>query len=110
MYWIAIGLAGSSLIVSLTILGVLVLGVFRSTRRAEHSGEERLELLREQQERLGYLREERRMLEEELRWRRSMMDSEEPLLQLDAPADSNGHPEPEQPRSRPWSWWRRLAG
>ena len=66
MYWMAVGLAGSSLIVSVTILGV-VLGVLRSTRRAEHSGEERLELLREQQERLGYLREERRMLEEELR-------------------------------------------
>jgi hypothetical protein len=107
MYWIAIGLAGSSLIVSVTILGV-VLGVLRSTRRAEQSGEERLELLREQQERLRFLREERRMLEEELQWRRSMMDSERPLVQLEAPPDYDGHPEPGQPKSLPW--WRRLVG
>jgi hypothetical protein len=36
-----------------------------------------LEILREQQERLEFLHEERRMLEEELEWRRSIMDGEE---------------------------------
>jgi cytochrome c-type biogenesis protein CcmH/NrfG len=107
MYWIAIGLAGSSLIVSVTILSVM-LGVLRSTRRAEQSGEERLELLREQQERLRLLREERRMLEEELQWRRSMMDNERLLLQLPEAPRFDGHPEPEQSKSRPW--WRRLVG
>ena len=64
MYWIAVGLAGGSKIVSVAILVVVWL-VLRSTRRAEQAGEERLEMLREQRERLQFLREERRMLEEE---------------------------------------------
>ena len=101
MYWIAVGLAGGSLIVSVTILSV-VLAVLRSTRRAERAGDERLEILREQQRRLGLLREERRMLEEELRWRRSMMDGEQRLPELIAPPDSNGHSRSEQPKLRSW--------
>jgi hypothetical protein len=64
VYWIAVGLAGGSLAVSVAILVVAWL-VLRSTRRAEHAGEERLEMLREQRERLQLLCEERRMLEEE---------------------------------------------
>jgi hypothetical protein len=108
VYWIALGLAGVSLAVSVATLYV-VLGVRRSTREAERSGEERLEILREQQERLGFLREERRMLEEELGWRRSMMDGEERLLELEAaPSESNGHPVPEQ--TKPLSWLRRIIG
>ena len=113
MYWMAVGLAGGSLVVSVAILVVVWL-VLRSTRRAERGGEERLEMLREQQERLWFLREERRMLEEELEWRRSMMDREQRLLELEAPLQSaktlhsNGHSEPEQTRSR--SWWRRIIG
>jgi hypothetical protein len=101
MYWIALGLAGGSLIVSVTILSV-VLAVWRSTRRTERTGDERLEILREQQQRLGVLREERRMLEEELRWRRSMMDGEERLPELMAPPDSNGHSRFEQSKLRSW--------
>ena len=73
MYWIAFGLAGGSLILSAATLYVL-LGVQRSTRRAERAGDERLEILREQQERLAFLREERRTLDEELEWRRSIME------------------------------------
>ncbi len=104
MYWIAVGLAGGSLVVSVAILVVAWL-VLRSTRRAEQAGEERLEMLREQQERLLFLREERRMLEEELEWRRSMMDREQRLLELDAPLGSNGHSQPERTGSGSW-WWR----
>ena len=52
MYWIAVGLAGGSLIVSSTIL-YFVLKVLRSTHRAEWAGDERLEILREQQQRLS---------------------------------------------------------
>ena len=113
MYWIAAGLAGGSLVVSVAVLVVAWL-VLRSTRRAEQAGEERLEMLREQQERLLFLREERRMLEEELEWRRSMMDREQRLLELEAPLQSakslnpNGHSEPEQIGSRPW--WGRILG
>ena len=76
MYWIAFALAGGSLILSAATLYV-VLGVRRSTRRAERAGNERLEILLLAQERLEFLHEERRMLEEELEWRRSIMDGEE---------------------------------
>ena len=112
-YWIAVGLAGASLITSVTILYVM-LKVWGSTHRVERAGEERLEILREQQQRLQFLREERRMLEEELEWRRSTMDgsSEERLLELNAPSERgghserDGHSESEQPKWR--SWWRRI--
>ena len=107
MYWIAVGLAGGSLVVSVAILVVVWL-VLRSARRAEQGGKERLEMLREQQERLRFLREERRMLEEELEWRRSMMNREQRILELDAPLESNGHSESAQTGSR--SWWRRVIG
>ncbi len=107
MYWIAVALAGGSLIVGVTILGVVLAGL-RTTRRTERAGDERLEILREQQQRLGVLREERRMLEEELQWRRSMMDGEGRLLELDASWESDGHSETEQPKSR--SWWQRVVG
>jgi hypothetical protein len=108
VYWIALGLTGASLALSVTTLYV-VLGVRRSSRRTERSGDERLEILREQQERLGFLREERRMLEEELGWRRKMMDGKEHVLELDAaPSEPNGHPVSEQ--TKPLSWLWRIAG
>ncbi len=107
MYWTALGLAGSSLIVSIATL-YLVWGVRRSTRRAERSGDERLEILREQQDRLQVLREERRMLEEELGWRRSRMAGEEGPLELNAPLTSNGHSKSEQSKMR--SWLRHIFG
>ncbi len=105
MDWIAVGLASSSLVVSVAVL-VLVWLSLRSTRRVEQGGEERLEILREQRDRLQVLREERRMLEEELKWRRSIMEREGGLLELDAPPESNGLSEPDQPKLR--SWWRRV--
>jgi hypothetical protein len=45
---------------------VAALGALRSARRCEQLGEDRLELLRDQHERLELLREERRTLTEEL--------------------------------------------
>lgn len=107
MYWLAFGLAGGSLIVSAATLYVM-LGVRRSTRRAERAGDERLEILREQQERLAFLREERRMLDEELEWRRSIMDGEQRLLELEAASGSNGYPVGGQPK--PHSWLQRIIG
>jgi hypothetical protein len=107
MYWIAFALAGGSLILSAATLYV-VLGVRRSTRRAEQVGNERLEILREQQERLEYLHEERRMLDEELKWRRSIMDGEESLRALVAASGSNDYPVHEQPKAR--SWLPRIVG
>ena len=64
MFWIALALAAGSFIVSLMALYVILV-VLRSTRRAERSGDERLEILREQQQRLQFLREERRVLEDQ---------------------------------------------
>jgi hypothetical protein len=108
MSWIVAALAGGSFSVSLATLYV-VLVVLRSTRRTERAGDERLEILREQQERLRLIYTERRMLEEELEWRRSMMDGEERLLALEASVGSNGQAQSERPGSRT-SWWRRVFG
>ena len=107
MDWLAVGLAGGSLVVSLAIL-VLFWSGLRSIRRVEQAGDERLEMLREQQERLKYLREERRGLEDELEWRRSMMNGEGRPLELEAPSRSNGYSDYEQPGPR--FWLRRVFG
>jgi hypothetical protein len=108
MFWIALALAGGSLIVSLMALYVILV-VLRSTRRAERAGDERLEILREQQQRLQFMHEERRMLDEELEWRRSMMDTGERQLELNAPPESNG--QVRSGRLKPRSnWWRKIFG
>jgi hypothetical protein len=107
MFWIALALAGGSLIVSLMALYVILV-VLRSTRRAERAGDERLEILREQQQRLQFMHEERRMLDKELEWRRSMMDGGERQLELNAPPDSNGQVRSEWLKLR--SLWRKIFG
>jgi cell shape-determining protein MreC len=94
-------LAGGSLIVSLAVL-VLVWLVLRSAVRSREAGDERLEILREQQERLKVMGQERSMLKEELERLRSVLDEAEEERQLELPAPA----EPEQPEQR--SWWRRL--
>ena len=81
--------------------------VRRSARRAQRAGNERLEILREQQERLAYLREERRMLDEELKWRRAVMEGEGRPLELEAAAGPNGRLVDGRPKAR--SWLRRVA-
>ena len=96
MYWLSIGFAGGSFIVSVAVL-VLIWLVLQSTRRAERSSEERLEMLREQRERLRFLHEERNMLEKELKWRRSVAVGENDLLDLQTPSELNRYSESEQP-------------
>ena len=95
-------LAGGSLAVSLAVLFVCwrVLGNTHKSRRA---GDERLEILREQQERLRVMYQERNMLKEELERLRSLMEEEEPLRELPAPAEGEQHVQQE---IRPW--WRRM--
>jgi hypothetical protein len=94
VYWLAVGLAGSTFVVSVAVLVLVWLGL-QSIRRTEQAGNERLEMLREQRERLEFVREERRMLEEELEWRRSMMGREGRPLELEeASTESNGLSEP----------------
>jgi uncharacterized protein (UPF0216 family) len=94
-------LAGGSLAVSLAVL-LLVWRVLRNARRAREAGDERLEILREQQERLRVMNQERSMLKEELERLRLVLDEEEHERQLELPVPA----EPEQPEQR--SWWRRL--
>ena len=96
---IAVGLAAGALVVASATLFV-GFRVLRSAHRAERSGNERLEILHEQQERLKLMYQERRMLEKELERFRSALDEEERPRELPAPAD------PEQPERRPW--WRRM--
>ncbi len=63
--WVSVLLVGVCLAVSVAIL-VVVWRVWGTTDRIEQDGNERLEILREHQERLEYLHEERRILLEEL--------------------------------------------
>lgn len=94
---------------------VLALRILRSALSSERMGNERLEILREQQQRLGVLREEREMLLEELRrtharnaeleqaWRESLVEQENGRVQLPAVrGELEGPP-------RRW-WWFRIFG
>jgi biopolymer transport protein ExbB/TolQ len=67
---LAVLLAAGSLAVSLANLFV-VLRVLQNTRREARSGDERLEILREQRDRLAFMSEERRQFLEELERRRT---------------------------------------
>ena len=61
MEWVAVVLAGVSLLVSSVTL-LVATRILRTASRSELAGDERLEILREQQQRLDYLHEERRAL------------------------------------------------
>jgi hypothetical protein len=88
-------LGSLSVLVGMAAL-VLALRILRSALRSERMGNERLEILREQQQRLGVLREEREMILEELRrahdrhtelegvWRESLVKQENGRVQLPA--------------------------
>jgi hypothetical protein len=99
--WVAICLVGGSLIVSAATLHI-ALRVLRSAYRAERAGNERLKILREQQQRLKFMSEERRLLLEELERQRSAGNGAGRLLELPAPSAS------EQPKL--WRWWRGVFG
>jgi hypothetical protein len=99
--WVAICLAGGSLTVSTATL-FIVWRVLRSTHRSERAGDERLEILREQQVRLKLWGEERRLLLEELERQRSVGNGVGRLLELPAP------PASERPKLR--RWWRGVFG
>jgi hypothetical protein len=110
----------------LVVIGVATLATaartLRSTRRAEQGGDERLEILREQQERLKVMYQERHMLEEELKRERDQRAELEQALgqaleqeRLESMPQGNGQQQlpavraalalpPRQP------WWRRWLG
>jgi pyruvate/2-oxoglutarate dehydrogenase complex dihydrolipoamide acyltransferase (E2) component len=75
--WVALCLAGGSLVLS-TVTLLIAWRVLQSAHRSERAGEERLEILRDQQERLEFMREERRLALEELE-RQHMREQQERL-------------------------------
>jgi hypothetical protein len=95
-------LAGGSLAVSLAVFFVCW-RVLRNTHWSRRAGDERLEILREQQQRLKVMYQERNLLKEELERLRSLMDEGETLRELPAPAEREQHVQQE---IRPW--WRRI--
>jgi pyruvate/2-oxoglutarate dehydrogenase complex dihydrolipoamide acyltransferase (E2) component len=90
--WVALCLAGLSLVLSSATL-LIVWRLSQSAHRSERAGEERLEILREQQQRLAFMREERRLLLEELRSQRAESEDalrEEPLREEPPPQEGGG--------------------
>ena len=85
--WVALCLAGGSLVLSTATL-LIAWQVLLSAYRSELAGEERLEILREQQERLEFMREERLLLLEELQ--RRSPESEDPLRGKPPPLQARG--------------------
>ena len=95
--WVAICLGGGSLAVSVAIL-IIVVRVLRGTSRAERAGVERMEILREQQERLAFVQNEHSLFLEDLeRRRRKAMDEMERQKSELASSVEPGHP-----KARPW--------
>ncbi len=106
----------------LVVIGAATLAIaartLRSARRAERGGDERLEILREQQERLKLMYQESRMLEEELKRERDQRAVLERALEqaiLESLPQGNGQQQLpaaraalEAPPSD--SWWHRLLG
>jgi hypothetical protein len=76
---IAVLLGGCSLAVGLTVL-FFGWRILRSTWRAERAGDERLEILREQQERLSLMYQERETLHQELEKLWAALDEQEQEL------------------------------
>jgi biopolymer transport protein ExbB/TolQ len=106
----------------LVVIGVTTLAIaartLRSARRAERGGNERLEILREQQERLKLMYQERRMLEEELkreRDRRAQLERALERATLESLPQEDGQQQlpavraalPAPPRH---PWWRHWLG
>ncbi len=108
----------------LVVIGAATLATaartLRAARRAERGGDERLEILREQQERLKLMYQERRMLEEELKRERAQRVELERTLErvaLESFPQENGHQQRQLPAARAaleapprHPWWRRWLG
>lgn len=108
---LAVLLAGGSLAVSLAILFV-VLRVLQSSHREARSGDERLEILREQRDRLAMMNEERRQFLEELERRRAAMAELEQQRelehrrQMERQRDTTAALQTGEHRT----WWRKMFG
>jgi hypothetical protein len=99
--WVSVCLAVGSLAASVTTL-VVALRILQSAHRSENSSEERLEILREQQQRLEFMHEERRLFLEEIERQRLEMNGAQRPLELSAHSEEQG--ESQEMRA----WWRRI--
>ncbi len=77
MEWVAVVLAGVYLLVSSVTL-LVATRILRTARQSELAGDERLEILREQRQRLAYLDQERSELLDTLELLRREMGQSEP--------------------------------
>jgi biopolymer transport protein ExbB/TolQ len=102
---LAVLLAAGSLAASVAILFV-VLRVLQSTRREARSGDERLEILREQRDRLAFMSEERSQFLEELERRRKAIADLEHQSQVERQREIAATSQREESRL----WWRRMFG
>ena len=104
----------------LVLIGVATLAIaartLRSARRAERGGDERLEILREQQERLKLMYQERHILQQELERERNRRVELERAT-LESLPEGNGHKQLPAVRevleptlTQHTSWWRRWLG
>jgi hypothetical protein len=87
MGWIYVGVP--AVVLSLASISTLIVAwrILRTVRRSEQAGDERLEILREQQQRLDYLYEERRQLLQALEVQCREQDEQRRRLELpSAPA------------------------
>ncbi len=120
--WIAVVVASGTLAVGVVTLVVAVL-ILGSARRSEQTGEERLEMLREQRERLELLNAERRLLQEELKnQRQATPDGSRSTPRLEEESDRRVGPTERPEGAESWfdagrpqegterSWWRRVFG
>jgi DNA-binding XRE family transcriptional regulator len=79
--WVFVCLAVGYL-AAIVVTLVVAVRILQSAHRSENTAEERLEILREQQQRLEFLHEERRLLLEEIERQRSEMNGAPRPLEL----------------------------
>jgi hypothetical protein len=108
-------LTSLSVLVGMAAL-VFAVRILQSALESEQMGRERLEILREQQERWEFLREERRLLLEELREERDRHAEVERAWQESLVEQDNGRAlpavrgAPEEALRRRWRWIRIFDG
>lgn len=107
-------LVGSLSVLMGMVTLVVALRILRSALRSERRGNERLEILREQQARLEFLREERMLLLEQLRQEHNRRTEVERAWEESLAQENGRVPLPAvrgaleaAPRL---PWWRRLLG
>ena len=104
--WLFVSLAVASLLASVAAL-VVAWRILQSVHRSEISGEERMEILREQQQRLEFMHEERRLLLEEIERQHSEMNGGQ-RNGAQRPLELSARSEEQRESQGLRPWWRRI--